>query len=566
MAESGGGVSALAHSSNNVPTAFASANYNVATPPMSPDTQQTHSSMNVAAVTSTPSPPQSLNRESMHIPPPPSLPPVQAPSPSPSPSTSSQPSSERPQQQQQRQQSVMYFPPPPGQNDGQKNISPRGSSSPSSPTTVPSSSSSSSSSMIPPYNPAYATTQLPHSHLQNQQQQQQNGGSGNTAMPSLGPTATPSFGLSMNGPTIPLVNNYSRRPESLRRMSKYVNKESAKKAYKSSVGFLAKTGEYLDKYAQPAMPLLAATNPDIAAAYQLQQALKAGSQQQQQLVGGIPGSAAATAGAGGLAAVGGLATAGLAGYALMQGLGGGGDGTDALSMLASLTGQQSTTGDPTASLLSGLQSNQTQPDLSALLQGAAGGQQQDLISAMLQQQQQQSSDATASLLAGLGGNGVQGVGQTDPSQQIMDYIQQQSAASTQTLLSAMQNNTSSAQGGPARLCVPDAQRAEPATATTAASPSRSPGSDTAATDSNKPSTIIRHAGNSNNHWPRLWSAFRIHIAAATATTAGFHVYVPTTTAAAAATSSDTAANTADESSGFGSATANFDVITGASGL
>ncbi|KAK8132981.1 hypothetical protein PG999_001154 [Apiospora kogelbergensis] len=459
----GGGIGAVsAHNGNNIPVAYISTNNNhIATPPMSPGTQQSGNSSNAAPVPFTPLSPQPLNGASMRFPLPPP-PPLPAQASSPGPVTLSQPSSERPGQQQQQQQQqhiTMHFPPPPGQNGEQNQLSPDGSSSPSSPITTP------SSSMIPPYNPAYATTQLPHSHLQPQRQNNGGGYKNNTAMPSLGPTATPSFGLSMNGPTIPLVNNHSRRPESLRRVSRYVNKESAKKAYKSSVDFLAKTGKQLDKYAQPAMPFLAATNPDIAAAYSLHQALRPGLQQQQQggsatLPGGANAAASSSGGSGtGLAVAGGLAAAGLADYALFQGLGGDGgftgltdsnSGFDASSLLASFAQQQQTTADgSTASLLESLQnSGQAQPDLSALFQGATGDQQQNLLSAILQQQQQQSSDTAESLLASLGGgSGAQGSVQTDPSQQMMDYIQQQSAASTQTLLSAMQNNAST-QGNP----------------------------------------------------------------------------------------------------------------------
>ncbi|KAK7962139.1 uncharacterized protein PG986_002964 [Apiospora aurea] len=102
--------------------------------------------------------------------------------------------------------------------------------------------------------------------------------------------------------------------------------------------------------------------------------------------------------------------------------------------------------DTLTQMLAGTPQQQTQPDLTALFQGAAAGQQPDLVLAILQQQQQQQySDATSSLLGNLAGGGAQGA-QTDPSQQIMDAIQQQSAASMQTLFSAMQNNPSSAQG------------------------------------------------------------------------------------------------------------------------
>ncbi|KAK8008448.1 hypothetical protein PG991_010999 [Apiospora marii] len=290
--------------------------------------------------------------------------------------------------------------------------------------------------MIPPYNPAYATTQLPHP------QQQPNNGQGQgkettMPMPSLGPAATPSFGLSMNGPTIPLIS--SSRPDSnFRRLSKYINKESAKKACKTGYGYLAKTGEWVDRMAQPAMPYLAATNPDIAAMYQFQQALGPGlqQQQQQQQLGAAGASDSSSSDSSGFAAVGGLAAAGLAGYAMLQGMGGDG--------FTSTTDPNSSF-DTFTQILAGATQQQAQPDLSALLQGAAGGQQSDLISALLQQQQQQSGDTTASLLGSLVGGIAQG-DQADPSQQVMDAIQQQTATSTQTLLAAMQNDPSAAQG------------------------------------------------------------------------------------------------------------------------
>ncbi|KAK8016557.1 hypothetical protein PG993_014746 [Apiospora rasikravindrae] len=323
----------------------------------------------------------------------------------------------------------MYFPPPPGQIT-EPNLSSGGSSSSSSSSTV-TTPSSSSSSTIPPYNPAYATTQLPYSHAR----QKANGGGGGSGMPSLGPAATPSFGLSMNGPTIPLIS--SRPNKSFRRMSKYINKESAKKAYKTGLEYAAKTGEWVDRMAQPAMPLLAATHPDIAAACQLQQALRPGTmqQQQQQQQLGAAGASGSSSSSTGLAAVGGLAAAGLAGYAMLQAV----SGDDSVGMTDSNSGF-----DTFTQMLAGATQQQTQPDMSTILQGATAGQQPDFVSAILQQQQQ-SSDTTSPLLGILAGGGAQGF-QPDSSQQIMDAIQQQSAASTQTLLSAMQNYPSSTQG------------------------------------------------------------------------------------------------------------------------
>ncbi|KAK8074637.1 hypothetical protein PG997_009300 [Apiospora hydei] len=402
------------HNGNN---SYSSAD-SIAASQMIPGPQTSNS--NVSAIGTIPLPPHSPDGASMHLPPPPpGPPPPQAPSASLL--TSNQPSNERPQQQQQqRQEDMMYFPPPPGQSTEPNPSSSGSSSSSSSPTvtTPSSSSSSSSSSTIPPYNPTYATTQLPYSHTQ---QKANGGGGGGGGMPSLGPAATPSFGLSMTGPTIPLINS---RPSnsSFRRMSKYINKESAKKAYKTGLEYATKTGEWVDRMAQPAMPLLAATNPDIAAAYQLQQALRPGTMQQQQLGAAGPGGSNSGSSTG-LAAVGGLAAAGLAGYAMLQAVGGDG------SMDA---GRYTTAADAARS--------------DCTVSRGRPGQQPDLVSAILQQQQQQQySDATPSLLGTLVGGGAQGV-QTDPSQQIIDVIQQQSAASTQALFSAMQNSPSSAQG------------------------------------------------------------------------------------------------------------------------
>ncbi|KAK7962140.1 uncharacterized protein PG986_002965 [Apiospora aurea] len=170
------------------------------------------SSSSASAIGTIPLPPHSPDGASTHVPPlPPGPSPPQAPSASLS--TSNQSSNEHPQQKQQQQEDMIYFPPPPGQSTEPNASSSGSSSSSSSPTlTTP---SSSSSSTIPPYNPAYATTQLPYSHAQ----QKTNGGGGGGGMPSLGPAATPSFGLSMTGPTIPLINSRPRTWTSPRRTS-----------------------------------------------------------------------------------------------------------------------------------------------------------------------------------------------------------------------------------------------------------------------------------------------------------------------------------------------------------
>ncbi|KAK7984796.1 hypothetical protein PG988_002418 [Apiospora saccharicola] len=419
------------HNGNMGGTTMYCAADSFATPPLTPGIPASSSS-DVVASTAAPLPPQSP--ENKYIPPPPPGPPPRSQAPILNASRTGLPTNEHPQQQQQ---TMMHFPPPPGQSAEPSLSSGSSASSTSSPTIAATPSSSSSASMIPPYNPAYATTQLPYTHQQNSDQGKGKGKSKENAMPmpSLGPAATPSFGLSMNGPTIPLI---SSRPDNFRRISKYINKESAKKACKTGYGYLAKTGEWVDRIAQPAMPLLAATNPDIAAMYQLQQALRPGLQQQQQQQQlGTAGASSSSSGNTGLAAVGGLAAAGLAGYAMLQGMG----GDDFTTTPDSSSGL-----DTFAQILAGAtQQQQPQPDLSAPLQGAAGGQQSDPMSAILQQQQQQSGDTIASLLGSLVGGIAQG-GQADASQQIMDAIQQQSAASTQALLSAIQNDSSSAQG------------------------------------------------------------------------------------------------------------------------
>ncbi|ORY55281.1 uncharacterized protein BCR38DRAFT_479177 [Pseudomassariella vexata] len=286
--------------------------------------------------------------------------------------------------------------------------------------------------------------------------------------------SSPAYSMAWNHlPTAPSSSSTLRTD----RLLKYLNKETAKKAYNSSKEFLAKTNEKLEKVINPLMPVLAMINPNIATIYQVQQQLSQ-SQQSQQNGSGID-SLAAMLSVQAAAALAGQYSGGLGDFGVMttalnqpnisslysgeknqnfpfdstflqdqQGIVAG----DILSSLTA-TGlfqpsmSQECFTPPYQDILSAYtqqqQNSATEMFLSALRTGGVSDQStnQEAISAYIQQQ---ADASTANLMSTMSGS--EGIGQSSPSQSNLDmitgFIQQQTDASTENLMSIL-NSTGS---------------------------------------------------------------------------------------------------------------------------